>query len=240
MKSYTKLDFFKVSGDLVGVITNCARGLFWKGNFNPRSVRAYSKWPIKEAMVLPQNSPIKLNLAQPRPYPGCQTFFSCCWQRKLSGEAAIGWRRTDINLFTGVIETMLTKFAIPQFDNISRRFYTSLPHVQTCEITKTNRSHKKPVWPAILFQNRMEVQFVTAVTRGFFSRSSPDPGFAAQSSLPTTGKKALWHPGLTPTQNHPKNQIVNRPFAQWHHFTTTTRILFVFPFTYKFGNPNEV
>jgi len=35
MKSDTKLDFFKVSGDLVGVITNCATGLFWKGNFNP-------------------------------------------------------------------------------------------------------------------------------------------------------------------------------------------------------------
>ena len=32
-------------------------------------------------IVLPQNSPIKLNLTQPRPYPGCQSFFSCCWQR---------------------------------------------------------------------------------------------------------------------------------------------------------------
>ena len=30
MKSETKLDFFKVSGDLVGVITNCARGLFFE------------------------------------------------------------------------------------------------------------------------------------------------------------------------------------------------------------------
>ena len=32
--------------------------------------------------------------------------------------------------------------------------------------------------------------------------------------------------------------MVNRPFAQWRHFTTSTRILFVFPFTFKFGNPS--
>ena len=183
--------------------------------------------------MLPQNSPIKLNLTQPRPYPGCQSFFPV-----VGSEAAIGWRRTDVNLFTRVLETLLTKFAIPQFDNISRPFYTSLPHVQTYQITKTNRSHKKPVWPAILFQNHMEVRFVTAVTRGFFSRSLPDRGSAAVSQ-PTTGKKPSGTQD-TPTQNNPKNQMVNRPFAQWRHFTTTTRILFVFPFTFKFGNPNEV
>ena len=40
------------------------------------------------------------------------------------------------------------------------------------ELTKTNRSNKKPVWRAVLFQNRMEVRFVTAVTKPFFSRSS--------------------------------------------------------------------
>ena len=135
--------------------------------------------------MLPQNSPIKLNLTQPRPYPGCQSFFPV-----VGSEAAIGWRRTDVNLFTRVMETLLTKFAIPQFDNISRPFYTSLPHVQTYQITKTNRSHKKPVWPAILFQNHMEVRFVTAVTRGFFSRSLPDRGSAAVSQ-PTTGKNPL-------------------------------------------------
>ena len=32
----------------------------------------------------------------------------------------------------------------------------------------------------------------------------------------------------------------NRPFARWRHFTTTTRILFVFPFVFKFGIPSEV
>ena len=32
----------------------------------------------------------------------------------------------------------------------------------------------------------------------------------------------------------------NRPFARWHHFTTTTKILFVFPFIFKFGNPSEL
>ena len=33
-----------------------------------------------------------------------------------------------------------------------------------------------------------------------------------------------------------------RPFAPglWRHFATTTRILFVFPFTLKFGNISEV
>ena len=31
----------------------------------------------------------------------------------------------------------------------------------------------------------------------------------------------------------------NRP-ASWRHFTTTTRILVVFPFIFKFGNPSEV
>ena len=29
----------------------------------------------------------------------------------------------------------------------------------------------------------------------------------------------------------------NWPFAQWRHFTTTTRILFVFHFIFTFGNP---
>ena len=32
----------------------------------------------------------------------------------------------------------------------------------------------------------------------------------------------------------------NRPFARWRHFTTTTRILFVFLFIFKFCNPSEV
>ena len=32
----------------------------------------------------------------------------------------------------------------------------------------------------------------------------------------------------------------NRPFARWRHFTTTTRILFVFPLICKFGSPSGV
>ena len=31
-----------------------------------------------------------------------------------------------------------------------------------------------------------------------------------------------------------------RPFARWRHFTTTTRILFVFLFIFKCGSPSEV
>ena len=34
--------------------------------------------------------------------------------------------------------------------------------------------------------------------------------------------------------------ICNRPFAQWFHFTTTARILFVFPFIFKFGTLSEL
>ena len=33
---------------------------------------------------------------------------------------------------------------------------------------------------------------------------------------------------------------VNRPFARWRHFTTSTRIIFVFPFIFKFDNLSEV
>ena len=33
---------------------------------------------------------------------------------------------------------------------------------------------------------------------------------------------------------------MNAPFVRWRHFTTTTRILYVFPFIFKFGNPSEV
>ena len=32
----------------------------------------------------------------------------------------------------------------------------------------------------------------------------------------------------------------NRPFARWRHFTTTARILHVFPFIFNFGNLSEV
>ena len=32
----------------------------------------------------------------------------------------------------------------------------------------------------------------------------------------------------------------NRPFARWRHFTTMTRILFVFLFIFKVGSPSEV
>ena len=41
-------------------------------------------------------------------------------------------------------------------------------------------------------------------------------------------------------QTDSQNKACNRPFARWRHFTTTTRILFVFPFGFSFGNPSEV
>ena len=33
--------------------------------------------------------------------------------------------------------------------------------------------------------------------------------------------------------------VHNRPFARWRHFTTATRILYVFPSIFKVGNPSE-
>ena len=35
-------------------------------------------------------------------------------------------------------------------------------------------------------------------------------------------------------------KLSNRPFARWRYFTTTPRILFVFLFIFKFGNPSEI
>ena len=32
----------------------------------------------------------------------------------------------------------------------------------------------------------------------------------------------------------------NRPFARWRHFNTTTTILFVFSFIFKYGHSSEV
>ena len=46
-------------------------------------------------------------------------------------------------------------------------------------------------------------------------------------------ERALWHVMVF-------SGVVNRPFARWRHFTTTSRILFVFPFIFKFCNPGEV
>ena len=36
-----------------------------------------------------------------------------------------------------------------------------------------------------------------------------------------------------------RKNVQNRPFARWRHFTTTTRIHYVFPFVLKFGNPSK-
>ena len=35
-------------------------------------------------------------------------------------------------------------------------------------------------------------------------------------------------------------QFPSRSLERWRHFTTTTRIRFVFPFIFKFGNPSDV
>ena len=98
---------------------------------------------------------------------------------------------TDVNLFTWVIETLLPKFAIPQFNSIARRFTHHCPTSRHVKLRKQTDPTKKPVWRAILFQNLMEVRFVTAVlTRGFF-QVRHDRGFAAQFSPQATGKKTF-------------------------------------------------
>ena len=42
------------------------------------------------------------------------------------------------------------------------------------------------------------------------------------------------------TKFYGMDRLPNRPFAQWRHFPTMSRILFVFPFIFKFGNLSEV
>ena len=41
-------------------------------------------------------------------------------------------------------------------------------------------------------------------------------------------------------EKHRNSSSRNRPFSQCRHFDTTTRMLFVFPVIFKFGNPCEV
>ena len=52
-------------------------------------------------------------------------------------------------------------------------FHVSLRHVQTCQLQKQT-DPAKPVWWGVWFQNRMEVRFVTAASRGFFFLSWQD------------------------------------------------------------------
>ena len=44
----------------------------------------------------------------------------------------------------------------------------------------------------------------------------------------------------TSISNLHMNSIQIRHLSAWRHFTSTTRMLFVFPFIFKFGNPSEV
>ena len=55
------------------------------------------------------------------------------------------------------------------------------------------------------------------------------------------GTTVCWGPDIVlPWQRDVTTSPLCRPFARWRHFTTRTRILFVFPFIFKFGNPSEI
>ena len=55
------------------------------------------------------------------------------------------------------------------------------------------------------------------------------------------GTTVCWGPDIMlPWQRDVRTSPLYRPFARWRHFTATTRILFVFPFIFKFCNPSEV
>ena len=190
--------------------------------------------------MLPQNSPIKLNLTQPRPYPGCQSFFFFLLLvakiERRSRDRVTTYRRQSFHR-----NYRNTAHEI-RHSSISQHFPPFL-HTTAPRADMSNYENKQ------IPQKTGLASYLVSKSHGSAVRNCRDLRvffpLATRSRLrrlisqPTTGKKPSGTQD-TPTQNHPKNQMVNRPFARWRHFTTTTRILFVFPFTFKFGNPSEV
>ena len=64
--------------------------------------------------------------------------------------------------------------------------------------------------------------------------------FSSVYSLWVIDLKPKYHNKSAECWSACKKKLFNRPFARWRHFTTTTRILFVFLFIFKFGSPSEV
>ena len=97
-------------------------------------------------------------------------------------------------LFTGVIETLLTKFAIPQFDSFARRF---THHCPTCRHVKL-RKQTDPT------KNRFgELRYLVSKSHGSEVGNCRDQGVfplvtiavSAPIFAANNGEKNLWHPG---------------------------------------------
>ena len=98
---------------------------------------------------------------------------------------------TDVNLFTGVIETTLTKFANPQFHCITRRFTHHCPscrHVQLRKQTDPtkNRFGELSCFKSEVRNHRDQISVFSRSSRSQLRRSI----FAANNR-----KKNVWHPG---------------------------------------------
>ena len=98
---------------------------------------------------------------------------------------------TDVNLFTGVIETPLTKFAIPQFHCITRRFTHHCPSCRHVQLRKQTDATKNRFGELSCFKSevrnyRDQIRVFSRSSRSQLRRSI----FAANNR-----KKNLWHPG---------------------------------------------
>ena len=98
---------------------------------------------------------------------------------------------TDVNLFTGVIETPLTKFAIPQFHCITRRFTHHCPSCRHVQLRKQTDPTKNRFGELSCFKSevrnyRDQIRVFSRSSRSQLRRSI----FAANNR-----KKNLWHPG---------------------------------------------
>jgi len=95
---------------------------------------------------------------------------------------------TDVNLFTGIIKTLLTKFAIPQFDSISRRFTQHCPTCRHVQLRKQTDPTKTGLASYLVSKSHGSEVRNCRDQRVFFP-ARHDRGFVAQFSPQTTGKK---------------------------------------------------
>ena len=165
-------------------------------------MRAYLKWPIKEAIVLPQNSPIKLNLTQPRPYPRCQSFF-------VPVVGSENWGSGD-DVQTSIFSPELSKHCSRNRHSSIWQHFAPFLHITAPRAVMSNYENKqipqKTGLATYLISKshgsavgncRDQRMFFPLVTRSRLRRSI---------SQPTTGKKTLWHPGYPDLESPEKSK----------------------------------
>ena len=104
---------------------------------------------------------------------------------------------TDVNLFTRVIETLLTKFAIPHFDSITRRFTHHSPHKDMSKYENKQIPQKTGL-----------ASYLVSKSHGSEVRNCRDQRVFFRSIFTANNrKKTLWHPGYVNDANHTKGFI---------------------------------